>query len=56
MIAALKVNSRVCFDHAGNFWKDRRGAHLFSLSYEGYKFPEEKQALLARIDEGLAAV
>ena len=54
MVARLEVNSRVCFDHAGNHWKDRRGAHLLSLSYEGYKFPEEKESLLARIDEGLA--
>ncbi|MBI9082412.1 MAG: radical SAM protein [Desulfobacterales bacterium] len=54
MVEALDVTSRVCFDHAGNFWKDRRGAHIFSMSYEGYQFPEEKMALLARIDEGLS--
>ena len=54
MVEALEVTSRVCFDHAGNRWKDRRGAHVFSMGYEGYKFPEEKTALLARIDEGIA--
>lgn len=49
----LNVSSRVCFDHAGNYWKNRRGGYLFSHSYEGYKFPEEKQRVLALIDEGL---
>ena len=49
----LDVSSRVCFDHAGNCWQNRRGGYLFSLSYEGYKFPEEKQQVLALIDEGL---
>jgi hypothetical protein len=53
MVAALEVTSRVCFDHAGNYWKDRQGRHLFSLSYEGYAFPDQKQELLKRIDEGL---
>jgi radical SAM superfamily enzyme YgiQ (UPF0313 family) len=51
----LEVTSRVCFDHAGNYWKDRNGGLLLSQSYEGYKFPEEKSRLLARIDEGLQA-
>lgn len=51
----LSFTGRVCFDHAGNYWKDRHGRHLFSLSYEGYKFPEEKQTVLNRIDEGLKA-
>ena len=40
-------------DHAGNYWKNRRGGYLFSHGYEGYKFPEEKQRVLALIDEGL---
>ncbi len=50
----LSVSSRVCFDHAGNYWKNRRGGHLFSHSYEGYQFPREKQKVLDLIDEGLA--
>jgi hypothetical protein len=50
----LEVTSRVCFDHAGNYWKGRRGDYLFSHSYEGYKFPQEKPKVLALIDEGLA--
>ena len=49
----LDVSSKVCFDHAGNYWKNRRGGYLFSHGYEGYKFPEEKNRVLALIDEGL---
>jgi hypothetical protein len=49
----LSVTGRVCFDHAGNHWRDRQGRLLFSQSYEGYKFPEEKQQVLDLIDEGL---
>ncbi|OQY49594.1 MAG: radical SAM protein [Desulfobacteraceae bacterium 4572_87] len=49
----LNVSSKVCFDHAGNHWKNRRGGYLFSHSYEGYQFPEEKQRVLALINEGL---
>lgn len=51
----LTVTSRVCFDHAGNYWTDRRGNLIFTHSYEGYKFPEEKQKVLDRIEEGLLA-
>ena len=54
MVAALDVTSRVCFDHAGNYWKNSRGQYLLSLSYEGYQFPDQKAELLALIDEGLA--
>ena len=49
----LDVSSKVCFDHAGNDWENRRGGYLFSHSYEGYQFPKEKQRVLALIDEGL---
>jgi radical SAM superfamily enzyme YgiQ (UPF0313 family) len=51
----LSVTGRVCFDHVGNYWENRQGRLLFSHSYEGYKFPEEQPAVLALIDEGLAA-
>jgi len=54
MIGNLEVTSRVCFDHAGNYWKNRRGQYLFSHSYEGYPFPEEKQRVLDLIEEGLS--
>jgi radical SAM superfamily enzyme YgiQ (UPF0313 family) len=53
MIEKLDVSSKVCFDHAGNYWRNRRGGLLFTHSYEGYKFPEEKPKVLALIEEGL---
>jgi radical SAM superfamily enzyme YgiQ (UPF0313 family) len=55
MMRELEVSSKVCFDHAGNFWKNRHGGLLFSQSYEGYQFPEEKPKVLALIEEGLKA-
>ena len=55
MIENLDITSKVCFDHAGNYWLNRRGGLLFSQSYEGYKFPEEKARVLELIDEGLNA-
>jgi len=56
MMETLDFDSRVCFDHAGNRWTNRRGMNLFSLSYEGYKFPEEKQVVLDLIEEGKVAI
>jgi radical SAM superfamily enzyme YgiQ (UPF0313 family) len=53
MITELDVTSRVCFDHAGNYWKGGNGGLLFSQSYEGYKFPEQKPRVLELIDEGI---
>jgi radical SAM superfamily enzyme YgiQ (UPF0313 family) len=53
MIEELKVTSRVCFDHAGNYWPGKKYGPLFSQSYEGYKFPEEKSRVLALIAEGI---
>jgi hypothetical protein len=55
MMEELDVVSKVCFDHAGNYWKNRHGGLLFTQSYEGYKFPEEKPKVLELIDEGLDA-
>lgn len=55
MMENLNFTARVCFDHAGNYWRDRQGGLLFSQSYEGYKFPEEKKRVLGLIEEGLAA-
>lgn len=54
MIGGLEVNSKVCFDHAMNSWRNRRGGLLFRQDYEGYQFPDEKPLLLERIREGLA--
>jgi len=55
MIEALDVTSKVCFDHAGNHWTNRNGRLLFSQSYEGYKFPDMKPAVLNLIAEGIAS-
>ncbi len=55
MIGALEVTSKVCFDHAGNYWRNRKGRLLFTQDYEGYRFPAEKPRVLALIDEGLEA-
>ena len=55
MISSLDVASRVCFDHAANYWRNSRGGLLFSQSYEGYCFPEAKDRVLALIAEGLEA-
>ena len=55
MMEELDVTSKVCFDHAGNYWRNRQGGLLFTQSYEGYKFPEEKSKVLDLIDEGLEA-
>jgi len=54
MIENLQVTSRVCFDHNMNSWSNKNGGLLFSQSYEGYKFPEEKQVVLDLIREGLS--
>jgi radical SAM superfamily enzyme YgiQ (UPF0313 family) len=55
MMEELDVSSKVCFDHAGNYWKNRHGSLLFSQSYEGYQFPDEKPKVLTLIEEGLKA-
>jgi radical SAM superfamily enzyme YgiQ (UPF0313 family) len=55
LIETLDVTSKVCFDHAGNGWANRNGQLLFTQSYEGYKFPEEKPRVLELIDEGIEA-
>ena len=54
LVEGLEVTSKVCFDHAGNFWKNSRGGYLFSHGYEGYQFPEKKPDVLALIEEGLS--
>ncbi len=53
MIENLDVTSRVCFDHNMNSWINRQGRLLFSMDYEGCKFPEEKRHVLDLIREGL---
>jgi len=53
MVSELNLSSKVCFDHAGNYWRNPAGGLVFSHSYEGYRFPDEKKHLLAQIDEGI---
>ena len=53
MMEELNVASKVCFDHAGNYWVGQRGGLLFSQSYEGYRFPDEKARVLKLIEEGI---
>ncbi|TAK51836.1 MAG: radical SAM protein [Gammaproteobacteria bacterium] len=53
-VAALEVTARVCFDHCANDWRAPDGVLLLRQDYEGYQFPAEKPALLARIDAGLS--
>ena len=55
VMTALDVTSKVCFDHAGNYWKNRIGDYLFTHSYEGYQFPNRKREVLDLIEEGLKA-
>ena len=55
MMEELNVTSKVCFDHAGNYWRKRDGGLMLSHSYEGYKFPKEKPRVLELIDDGLKA-
>jgi len=55
MMEELTAASRVCFDHDGNHWLNRNGGRLFSLSYEGYKFPDKKPEVLELIEEGIEA-
>ncbi len=54
MMESLTFTSRVCFDHAGNYWRNKRGGLLFSQSYEGYRFPEQKPHVLDLIEEDIS--
>jgi radical SAM superfamily enzyme YgiQ (UPF0313 family) len=49
LIDALDVTSRVCFDHIAN-------PPIFRQDWEGYKFPEEKAAVLELIERALEAI
>jgi radical SAM superfamily enzyme YgiQ (UPF0313 family) len=52
-VQSLEITGRLCFDHAGNYWKDRQGRQLFHHGYEGYQFPRQKDEVLGLIEEGL---
>jgi radical SAM superfamily enzyme YgiQ (UPF0313 family) len=55
MVENLEVTSRICFDHNWNpsYWSGNRLIPLLKQDYDGYKFPEEKGAVLELIDKGL---
>jgi radical SAM superfamily enzyme YgiQ (UPF0313 family) len=53
MISALEVTSKVCFDHAGNYWPGHKGRPVLRHSYEGYQFPDRKNEVLELIEEGI---
>ena len=55
MIENLNVTSKVCFDHAGNYWMNSNGGLMLSHGYEGYQFPDEKPRVLELIEDGLKA-
>jgi radical SAM superfamily enzyme YgiQ (UPF0313 family) len=55
MMEELEFTSKVCFDHAGNYWRGKNGGLLFTQSYEGYKFPEQKPLVLRLLEEGIEA-
>lgn len=55
LVETLDVTSKLCFDHAGNYWTDDNDRLLFTHSYEGYKMPEEKEKVLGIIEKGIAA-
>ena len=49
LIEALDVTSNVCFDHYAN-------PPIFRQDWEGYKFPEEKAAVLELVERAFAAI
>ncbi len=55
MIENLDFSGRLCFDHMRNpcYFASQGYVPLFSLDYEGYKFPDQKQELIKIIDKGL---
>jgi radical SAM superfamily enzyme YgiQ (UPF0313 family) len=48
MVEALEVSGRLCFDHVSN-------PPIFRQDWEGYKLPEEKEAVLGLIHRALDA-
>jgi len=49
MVAELEMQGNICFDHYMN-------APIFRQDWEGYKLPDEKEHLLALMDDALATV
>lgn len=55
LVEELDVTSKLCFDHAGNYWTGKNNQLLFTQSYEGYKMPEEKPRVQEMLEEGIIA-
>ncbi|MGB5156734.1 MAG: radical SAM protein [Desulfobacterales bacterium] len=56
LITNLNVTSRVCFDHFRNpayYNATGQVVHIFKQDYDGYKFPDEKETVLALLEKGL---
>ncbi len=53
MVEELDVNSKLCFDHSWNSWRNKNGGSLFEMDYEGYKLPDEKENVLKLVEKGL---
>lgn len=55
LVEELEFSGRLCFDHFANpFYLTSTGpCWVFDQSYEGYRFPSEKDEVLKRIEEGL---
>ncbi|MFW5904529.1 MAG: radical SAM protein [Candidatus Saliniplasma sp.] len=53
MVEELDVNSKLCFDHSWNSWRNKKGGLLFDMDYEGYQLPDEKSEVLKLIEDGL---
>ena len=55
MIENLQVTSKVCFDHRLNpvYKLGNNFTPLLKQDYDGYKSPDEKEAVLKLINKGL---
>ncbi|MEM0359594.1 MAG: radical SAM protein [Candidatus Hadarchaeales archaeon] len=55
LVEELEFTGRLCFDHFANpFYLTSAGPRwIFDQSYEGYRFPGEKDEVLKKIEEGL---
>lgn len=55
LVEELEFSGRLCFDHFANpFYLTPSGPRwVFDQGYGGYRFPEEKDEVLRRIEEGL---
>ncbi len=53
LVEKLDVDSKLCFDHSWNNWRNKDGGLLFDMDYEGYQLPDEKEKILKLVEEGL---